>query len=464
MGHHADRPTDLGERNMIGYDFWIQLVILLACLFYAAPRGGFTLGLVGGLGLIIFIFGFGLKPGKPPVDVILTILAVVSASSSLQAAGGLDCLLQTAEKILRKHPRAVCYLAPYCCWCLTVLCGTGHVVYTMLPIIYDIAIKNNIRPERPMAASTIAAQMGVICSPAAVAAVSLVAIMENKHAMLNGSPVSFPELFAIVIPAAIVGLFAVGTFSVFRGKDLDKDPKFQALIKDPEQRKYVYGENATLLGIKFNKFQWASLWIFIAAVAVVALLGFVPELRPHFGGKALSMTLVIQMLMLFAGLLMTMFCKATKISKTSVWAAGMVAIFSVYGVAWMSDTMFMNHLPDLKAGLVDVVKQYPYLYGVALLLVSKLVNSQAAAVSILLPVALDVGVTPGTCLAMASACYGYYILPTYPSDLAAITFDRSGTTHIGKFVINHSFIEPGLIGVITATVVGYCLGMVYGYI
>lgn len=446
----------------LGLDFWLQLAVLLACLFYAAPKGGMTLGLMGGIGLVIFCFGFGLKPGKPPVDVILTIMAVVCASSALQAAGGLDCLLQVAEKMLRKHPRAVCYLAPYICWFLTVLCGTGHVVYTMLPIIYDVAIRNNIRPERPMAASTIAAQMGVICSPAAVAAVSLIALMDGYQ--VGGLPFGFVQLFAVVIPSAIVGLFLVGTFSMFRGKDLDKDEKFQALIADPEQKKYVYGENTTLLGVKFTGKQWASLWIFLATVAVVAVMGSVPELRPMVGKKRLSMTLVIQMFMLLSGILMVMFCNAKKINKTSVFNAGMVAIVSVYGVAWMSDTMFSNHLPQLKAGLTEWVKAAPWAYGLVLLLVSKLVNSQAAAIATVTPVALAIGTPPGIVVAMASACYGYYILPTYPSDLAALTFDRSGTTHIGKFVINHSFIAPGLIGVLSATAVGYVLGMIYGYI
>ena len=446
----------------LGLDFWLQLAVLLACLFYAAPKGGMTLGLMGGIGLVIFCFGFGLKPGKPPVDVILTIMAVVCASSALQAAGGLDCLLQVAEKMLRKHPRAVCYLAPYICWFLTVLCGTGHVVYTMLPIIYDVAIRNNIRPERPMAASTIAAQMGVICSPAAVAAVSLIALMDGYQ--VGGRPFGFVQLFAVVIPSAIVGLFLVGTFSMFRGKDLDKDEKFQALIADPEQKKYVYGENTTLLGVKFTGKQWASLWIFLATVAVVAVMGSVPELRPMVGKKRLSMTLVIQMFMLLSGILMVMFCNAKKINKTSVFNAGMVAIVSVYGVAWMSDTMFSNHLPQLKAGLTEWVKAAPWAYGLVLLLVSKLVNSQAAAVATIVPVALSIGVPPGLVVSCAAACYGYYILPTYPSDLAALQFDRSGTTHIGRFVINHSFILPGLIGVLTATATGYVLGLIYGFI
>ena len=240
----------------VGIDFWLQLAVLLACLFFAAPRGGMTLGMMGGIGLVVFVFGFGLTPGPPPVDVILTIMSVVCAGSALQAAGGLDCLLQIAEKLLRRHPKSICYVAPYICGFLTVLCGTGHVVYTMLPIIYDVAIKNNIRPERPMAASTIAAQMGIISSPAAVASVTIIALLEGRT--VGGELFGFPQLFAIVIPAAIVGIFLIGTFSLFRGKDLDKDEKFQKLIADPEQKKYVYGESTALIGRKFTEFPAGS--------------------------------------------------------------------------------------------------------------------------------------------------------------------------------------------------------------
>ena len=448
----------------LGMDFWIQLLVVLAALFYGARKGGMALGLIGGIGLIVLIFGFGLKPGKPPVDVILTILAVVCASATLQAAGGLDCLLQIAEKVLRSHPRFVVYLAPYLCWFLTVLCGTGHVVYTMLPIIYDVAIKNGIRPERPMAASTIAAQMGVICSPAAVAAVSMIALLDGYE--VGGQPFGFIQLFSVVIPSGIVGIFALATFSLFRGKDLDKDEEFQALIADPEQRKYVYGETTSLLGVKFKPEQWLSLYIFLATVAVIAALGMFPELRPMVGKKPLSMTLAIQMFMLAAGALMIMFCKvkASAVAKTNVFNAGMVAIVAVYGVAWMAETMFSAHLANLKEILTEWVREMPWTYALVLLLVSKLVNSQAAAVATIVPIALAIGTPPGLVVAFSSACYGYYILPTYPSDLAAIQFDRSGTTHIGRFVINHSFIAPGLIGVLTATAMGYVFALIYGYV
>lgn len=449
---------------MVGFDFWLQLILVLICLFYGARKGGMALGLIGGIGLTILIFACGLKPGKPPVDVILTILAVVCGSATLQAAGGLDCLLQMAEKILRRNPRYVCFLAPYICWFLTVLCGTGHVVYTMLPIIYDVAIKNNIRPERPMAASTIASQMGVICSPAAVAAVSMIALLDGY--LINGKPFGFVELFSITIPAGIVGVFAIGVFSWFRGKDLDKDEQFQKLISDPETKKYVYGDSQTLIGRKFTKAQWASLFIFLGTIVIVALLGMFPELRPQVGAKRLSMTLCIQMFMLAAGALMVIFCgvKASSVASNSVFRAGCVAIVAVYGVAWMADTMFSSHLPNLKAGLTDIVKTAPWMYAIVLLLVSKLVNSQAAAIATIVPAALTVGVPPGIVVAFSAACYGYYILPTYPSDLAAIQFDRSGTTRIGKFVINHSFIIPGLLGVFTASVMGYILAMIYGFL
>ena len=249
----------------------LQLMVILACLFYGARKGGMALGLLGGIGVVVMVFAFGLPPGKPPVDVMLTIVAVVAASATLQASGGLDVLLQLAEKLLRRNPKYVSILAPFTTCFLTMLCGTGHVVYTMLPIIYDIAIKNDIRPERPMAASSIGAQMGIIASPVSVAVVSLVAFLAKAP---EGQPIiGFVTLLSITIPSTLFGVLMIGIFSWFRGKDLDKDPEFQALIADPESRKYVYGESATLLGKKLERDQWVAMWIFVGAIVIVALLG-----------------------------------------------------------------------------------------------------------------------------------------------------------------------------------------------
>ena len=546
-----------------GSQFAIQLAIVLICLFYGAKKGGIALGLLGGIGLIVLVFGFGIEPGKPAIDVMLTILAVVVTSATLQASGGLDVMLQIAEKLLRKNPKYVSILAPFVTCTLTILCGTGHVVYTMLPIIYDIAIKNNIRPERPMAASSIASQMGIIASPVSVAVVTLTAFLVNAQNHLAGFD-GYLDLLKITVPSTLCGVLAIGIFSWFRGKDLDKDQEFQEKLKDPEFKKYVYGDSASLLDKKLPQSSWNAMWIFFGAILVVALLGYFKELRPSFekstpaqvvevlsGDKAvksfdvkdgkilavakdgkvaldvkdnkakaktaydsveiydnkgtltqtvalqdnnvviaagdktetienativlkdsvkkkvnLGMVHVIQIFMLLAGSLIIIFTKtdAGKISKNEIFRSGMIALVAVFGISWMAETMFTVHTPMMKAALGDVVKAHPWTYAVMLLLISKFVNSQAAALVAFVPLALGIGVDPAIILAFAAACYGYYILPTYPSDLAAIQFDRSGTTHIGKFVINHSFILPGLIGVITSCIFGYIFTTLFGYL
>ena len=546
-----------------GTQFAIQLAIVLICLFYGAKKGGIALGLLGGIGLIVLVFGFGIEPGKPAIDVMLTILAVVVTSATLQASGGLDVMLQIAEKLLRKNPKYVSILAPFVTCTLTILCGTGHVVYTMLPIIYDIAIKNDIRPERPMAASSIASQMGIIASPVSVAVVTLTAFLVNAQNHLAGFD-GYLDLLKITVPSTLCGVLAIGIFSWFRGKDLDKDQEFQEKLKDPEFKKYVYGDSASLLDKKLPQSSWNAMWIFFGAILVVAILGYFKELRPSFekstpaqvvevlsGDKAvksfnvkdgkilavakdgkvaldvkdnkakaktaydsveiydnegtltqtvalqdnnvvitagdktetienatiglkdtakkkvtLGMVHVIQIFMLLAGSLIIIFTKtdAGKISKNEIFRSGMIALVAVFGISWMAETMFTVHTPMMKAALGDVVKAHPWTYAVMLLLISKFVNSQAAALVAFVPLALGIGVDPAIILAFAAACYGYYILPTYPSDLAAIQFDRSGTTHIGKFVINHSFILPGLIGVITSCIFGYIFTTLFGYL
>ena len=437
----------------------MEFMIILFCLLAGARYGGFGLGLISGIGVLIFTFVFHLTPGKPPVDVLLTIMSVLGCASVLQTAGGLNVMMRFAEKILRRHPNQITLLAPLTTWSLTVMCGTGHVVYTMFPIIYDIAIKKGIRPERPMAVASIASQIGICASPVSVAVVSMVAILGKAQ----GFSISLLELLSVGMPATLCGVIVAALWSMNRGKDLDKDPEFQAKLLDPEQKEYIYGETTTLLDKVFPKEAYWATWIFFGAIAAVVLLGAFPELRPMLGpvgkAKALSMNLAIQMMMLTAGALILMLCKVKpqEIPNGTVFKAGMVAVVSIFGVAWMADTVFEAHFTLLKNSLAGVVAAQPWTYAIVLFIVSKLVNSQAAAIAAIAPLGVSLGVDPKVMLAFLPACYGYFILPTYASDLACIGFDRSGTTRIGKFVINHSFIIPGLLGVSTGCGVGYLL-------
>ncbi|MCS2161396.1 anaerobic C4-dicarboxylate transporter [Scandinavium sp. H11S7] len=439
----------------------LEFAVIILCLLVGTRFGGMGLGLISGIGLFMLCFVFGLEPGKPPVEVMLTILAVIGCAATLQTAGGLNVMMQCAEKMLRKHPQHITLLAPFTTWTLTFLCGTGHVVYTMFPIIADIALKKGIRPERPMAVASVASQMAITASPVSVAVVSLVSILGAQHGI--GHAWSILEILAVSVPASLFGVAIAALWSLRRGKDLADDPEFQSRLSDPKQREFIYGSTETLLNQRFSREAYWSTWIFFAGILVVVLLGALPELRPSFDVKGkiapLSMNLVIQMMMLIAGAVMLMVCKvnAAAISNGAVFKAGMVAIFSVFGVAWMSDTFFQAHLPELKMALEGVVQNHPWTYAIVLFLVSKLVNSQAAALTAVAPMGLMLGVEPKMLIAFFPAAYGYFVLPTYPSDLACIGFDRSGTTRIGKFIINHSFILPGLISVSCACVASYLL-------
>lgn len=437
----------------------IGFLVLLACLVIGVRHGGIGLAVISAIGLVIYVFGFHYKPGNPPVGVMLTILAVITCGGFLQAGGGLTVMLQYAERFLRANPKYITVLAPITTWFLTVLCGTGHVVYTMFPIIYDIAIKQNIRPERPMAAASVASQMGIVASPASVAVVSLVGFLAA-----GGCEISVAKVLTISIVATLSGVVACGLVSLNRGRDLDKDEEFQAMIADPEQKAYVYGDNESLQDKILPASNFRCMYIFFLAIAFIAVFGSFPELLPHFKNakgamKPISMTTVIQMIMLVASAVMLFACniKAKEVGKTQVFSSGVVALVSVYGVAWMADTFFGAHMGMLKSFLGTTVKAYPWAYAIIAFFTSKLVNSQGAAIAIVVPLALSVGVEPVIILSFISAAYGYFFLPTYPSDLACIGFDRSGTTRIGKFLLNHSFMLPGAVGVITGCCVGYVM-------
>ena len=441
----------------------IELLIVLCALYVGSRYGSLALGAISGIGLAILVFGFGMKPGTPPTDVIYIIIAAVTCAGTLQASGGMDWMIQIAEKMLRKHPGNITFLAPITTFFLTVLVGTGHVVYTLMPIICDIALKKNIRPERPCAVASIASQVGITCSPIAAAVVAFVTISNA-----NGFMVSIPQVLMITIPACLCGLIAASLYSYRRGKDLDKDPDFLRRKSDPETFKYMYGNDATTLGKEISKSAKASVFVFLGALLVIVFFAFCQMIHVTKGGESITlaqhmgipkMNIIIQIIMLTAAACNIMFCKAEpkKAVGGAVWQSGMVAVVAIYGIAWLADTYFSNYLDDMKLMLADMVKNYPWSIAFVFFLVSVLINSQGAVVVAMLPLAYELGIAGPVLLGILPSVYGYFFIPNYPSDIATVNFDRSGTTVIGKYLLNHSFMIPGLISVSVSTVIGYLL-------
>ena len=421
----------------------IQLLIVLAALYVGSRYGSLALGAISGIGLAILVFGFGMTPGTPPTDVIYIIIAAVTCAAVLQAAGGMDWLIQIAERALRKHPDHITFYAPVCTFLLTVLVGTGHVVYTLMPLIADIALKKGIRPERPCAVASIASQVGITCSPIAAAVVAFTTI-----SAANGFDITIPQVLMVTIPACLIGLLAAAACSYKRGKDLDKDPEFQARLKDPEMYTYMYGENATLLDKVVTKEAKASVIIFLCAILAIVILA-------ACGYKTVKMNLVIQIIMLVAAGLMIMLCKAKPAVATSgkVFQSGMVAVIAIFGIAWMADTYFSNYMDLIQNSLGGLVGKYPWAIAFVFFLVSVLINSQGAVVVSMLPLAYSLGIPGPILLGVLPSVYGYFVIPNYPSDIATVNFDRSGTTKIGKYLLNHSFMMPGLVSVVVSTLV-----------
>lgn len=434
----------------------VQLLIVLLALYVGSRYGSIALGVISGIGLAILVFAFGLKPGTPPTDVIYIIIAAVTCAGVLQASGGMDFMIQIAEKFLRSHPERITFFAPLCTFFLTVLVGTGHVVYTLMPIIADISLKKGIRPERPCAVASVASQVGITCSPIAAAVVAFVTITNEKVPEVG---LTIPQILMITIPACLCGIMAAAFYSSKRGLDLDKDPKYQERLKDPELREYMFGSTATTLDKKIPATAKASVYMFLAALAIIVILASFEQLLPHYDGKPLKMNLVIQIVMLTVAGLMILLCKAEpkKVVSGSVWQAGMVAVVAIYGIAWLSDTYFVAYKGEMMTAMKDIVNAYPWAIAFVLFAVSVLINTQGGVVLAIMPLAYDLGIPWYVLLGVLPSVYGYFFIPNYPSDIATVNFDRSGTTVIGKYLLNHSFMAPGLISVIVSTIIGYLL-------
>lgn len=435
---------------------YFEFLLLLAFLYAGSRYGGIGLGVVSGIGLAVEVFILRMPPGKAPIDVMLIILAVVTCASILEAAGGLKYMLQVAERILRKNPKRVTLLGPMVTYVMTFMLGTGHSVYSVMPIIADVALKNGIRPERPMAAASVASQLAITSSPLSAAVVFYLA----QITQLPGyEQVTLLSIIGVTVPATLAGTIALSLYSLRRGKELQKDPEYQRRLQDPIWSERILSTTSTTLNEALPAGAKKAVWLFLLSLVVIVVIAMFPEIRTIGTGekvKPISMSLIIQMMMLcFGGIILL----ATKTNPQTVpngvvFKSGMVAAIAIFGIAWMSDTYFQYAMPQFKAGITEMVETYPWTFAFALFAVSVVINSQAATAVMMLPVGIGLGLPAPLLVGLMPATYAYFFIPNYPSDIATVNFDVTGTTKIGKYYFNHSFMMPGLIGVIVACCVG----------
>ncbi|WIM83558.1 anaerobic C4-dicarboxylate transporter [Gallibacterium anatis] len=438
---------------------YAEFILLLFFLYVGSRFGGVGLGVVSGIGLLVEVFILRMPPSSPPIDVMLIIIAVVTCASVLEAAGGLKYMLQIAERILRSNPKRVTILGPMVTYFMTVILGTGHAVYTIMPIIGDIALKNGIRPERPMAAASVSSQIGITASPISAA---VVYYLWQISELPGFSHITLLTIVSITIPATFCGVLALSLYSLRRGKELKDDPEYQRRLQDPEWSKLIQNTTSTSLNETLPASAKNSVLLFLFALVCIVIVAMIPAIRTIGESKAISMGVIIQMMMLaFAGVIL-LFTKTDpkKVPNGVVFKSGMVAAIAIYGIAWMSDTYFTYAMPSFKAGITEMIQAYPWTFAFALFAVSVVINSQAATGRMLLPVGIAMGLPAPLLVGLLPATYGYFFIPNYPSDIATVNFDVSGTTKIGKYYFNHSFMVPGLIGVVVGCVVGISLANV----
>lgn len=428
---------------------WLQLLFVLLAIIVGARVGGIGLGVFGGLGLAVLTFVFGLEPTTPPIDVMLMIVAVIAAAGCMQAAGGLDLMVKWAEKILRRHPQRITLLSPLVTYLFTFFAGTGHVAYSVLPVIAEVARETGIRPERPMGIAVIASQQAITASPISAATVALLS-------MLAGYDITLFDILKISIPCTLVGVLAGAIYSMRVGKELKDDPVYQARLKSGE----LSGANYCTAEVDNPGKALTSVLLFLGATVGIVLFGSIDSLRPSFqtseGVVVMQMAHIIEVLMLSVAALILLLTGTSgmKAAKSSVFNAGMQAVVAIFGIAWMGDTFISGNIAVIKENIFGLVTDMPWLFGIALFVMSILLFSQAATIRALLPLGMALGISPYMLIALFPAVNGYFFIPNYPTVVAAINFDTTGTTRIGKYVLNHSFMMPGLISTIVAVGLG----------
>lgn len=428
----------------------VQFIVVLLFVFIGARLGGIAIGLAGGAGVIVLgLLGLKVDPTSGiPWGVIGVIICVIAAIAAMQAAGGLDYLVHRTEKLLRSRPSAITFMAPLVTYVMTVMSGTGNIAFSTLPVIAEVSKEAKIRPSRPLSIAVVASQIAIVASPISAATIAMAAVVEPMG-------VDFITMLTITGVSTLVGCAVAALVASRLWKDLEDDPVYKerlakGLVKqsDPGARENVVPRKGAL----------ASLWVFvIALVAVVLYSTAISDSVNLISEPTIGRDSAIMTGMLAAALIILLICKVEPptIVNTQTFKAGMNAVVCITGVAWLGNTFVQNHVDTIESLGGDIIKNQPWLLAVVLLIASALLYSQAATTITLMPVASSMGLSASTIMAAFPAVTGLFLLPTYPTVVAAIELDDTGTTRIGKYLFNHSFMVPGLVAVAVSVALGF---------
>lgn len=441
---------------------WLELAILLTCIVIGARLGGLALGPVAGMGLVVFVFVLGLPPGSPPGVVLGMIVAVVTALAAVEAVGGLEYLVSVAERVLRRRPQHITFIAPLVTYLLIFASGTQHVIYALLPVIAEVSRKAGIRPERPLSISVIAAQHGLIASPISAATVALVGA-------LAGQEVGLGRILLVIVPSTLAGVL-LGALSVaWKGAPLSEDAEYQSRLASGKLQPPQEARELTPAEISRAR---GSTLIFLLGIVFVVLLGLLPWLRPTYAvvadgatktGQVSSAAAIMIVMLAIGGLIILRYrANPDSMMKGSIMRGGLAAVISILGISWLGSSFFSANQTQIVGEISGLIQRASWLFAIGLFFLSSLLFSQAATVVTLMPVGLQLGIAPALLIALYPAANGAFFLPTYGTVLAAVAFDQTGTTRIGRYLLNHSFMRPGLVTTISATVIALLLSRVVG--
>jgi anaerobic C4-dicarboxylate transporter DcuA len=439
----------------------LEFLVLIGALLMGAREGGIALGLWGAVGLLVLVVGFGVPPGAIPGEVLIIVLTVIMAASAMEVAGGVDFLVRVAEHIIRKNPKQVTIVAPLVTYGFTFASGTGHIVYPLLPVIYEVAHESGIRPERPMAIATIASQQAITASPVSAATAAMIGLLASHH-------IGLIQILLICVPSTLLAVLVAAFVQLKVGKELKDDPEYQRRLKSGELSTPSGESNSgTGGGLPLKPGAKASAFIFFGGVALIIMAGIFPSLRTVPGKVTepvvVGMPIVIAIVMLAVAALILAVTRApvAEVPKCKTCQSGVTAIIGILGLAWLGDTFISANQETIIGALSNMAKAAPWTFAIGLFVASMLLYSQAATARALMPLGLSLNIPAASLVGMFPAVNGYFFIPNYGTLIAAMQFDRSGTTRIGKYLLNHSFMLPGLITTVGGVGIGLLIAKLF---